>query len=429
MGVFEGRFATRDAGIGGQAFAAIDVGAGKIVCLIAAAKPEPEIALPIDVLGVAAVPLRRGEGGGPDPDSQVYLARVAIDQAARMAGDRLPPFAAAYGGPDLVSFVAEGGVRLRGPVGPRDVAGAIAAARSAIPLAGRRLLHASPLRYRLDDGEPVADPRGLEGEMLFADVCLAHAPAEAVAALEATLEAAGAAPSFVVAAPFAAGHGVLTPEERETGAIVVDVGEAGVGVAVFQHGVLRYAATLSGGGGRLTRDLAARLRTSVAVAERAKLLHGGLTGEGDPTDAVEVPVIGADGRLEPGMALRGAFVEALLPRLEEILAGVARRLDAADFGPEDAAFGVALTGGVSQTPGLRTVAARVLQRPVRIAQPLGFGGFDDSVTGGGYAVATGLVRCGLERATTPASATGPVIDPRAVSRKVGGALTWLKENF
>lgn len=429
MGASDVRHGARDPDGAGEAIAALDIGAGKIACLIGAAQPAPEIARPIDVLGVSAVPVRSGPGAEPDTDGRTHLTRVALDQARRMAGDIPAPVACAYGGPDLVSQHAEGAVRLKGPVGPRDVAGAISAARAAVPLVGRRLLHASPLRYRIDDADAVIDPRGLEGEALTAEVCLAHAPADAVAALEAMLEAAGVRAAFMVAAPFAAGHSVLTPEEREAGAIVIDIGEGGVGIAVFEHGGLQHAATLPGGGARLTRDLAARLHTSFPVAERAKRLHGGLTGEGDPAEAIEVPVIGADGRLEPGMTLRGAFAEALVPRLEEMFARIAAHLAAADFAPGAAPFGVALTGGVSQTPGLRTLAARLLQRPVRIGQPLGFGGFDDHGACGGYAVATGLVRCGLERAAAAAPAAPARVSAGAVTRRVGGALTWLKENF
>ncbi len=436
MGAFEARFSGRSAPA--PMFAAVDIGAGKLACLIARAALDPDLEQPIDMIGVGCVPVRRKAGDGPDADAHARLARVAIDQAVRMAGDVAPPFAAAYSGADLASTPATGTVRMRrGEVGPRDVAGAIAAARAQVELNGRRLLHAAPLRYRIDGGDPVIDPRGMAGAELSADICFTHAPAENVAALEAALEAAFARPAFLVAAPFAAGHGVLTVEEREAGAIVVDLGEAGAGIAIFRHGGLVHAETLPGGGARLTLDLAARLGTTFAVAERAKLLHGGLTGDHDSSEAVEVPVIGGDGRLEPGMALRGAFAEALVPRLEEIFVRIASRLDLAGYGNDTNPLGVALTGGVSQTPGIRMLAARVLKRPVRIGQPLDFGGLEDASGGGAFAVAAGLIRCGLERAveTAPERPRAPVvplapsIDAPAVRRKVGSAVAWIKENF
>jgi cell division protein FtsA len=433
MGAFEARFGPRDGA--SACFGAIDVGAGKIACLVARAAAEG----PIDVLGAASVAVR----SDVESEARPRLVRVALDQALRMAGDVWPPFGAAYAGADLKSVHATGTARIRsGAVTPRDVAAAIAAARAEVSLAQRRLLHAAPIAYYIDDGEPVADPRGLTGAILHAEVCLAHAPADAVAALEAILETAGARPAFMVAAPFAAGYGVLTAEERETGAVVVDLGEAGVGLGVFRGGGLAWAETLPGCGLRLTQDLAARLGTTLPVAERAKRLYGGLAGEHDAGEAVEIPVLGDDGRLTPGVALRGAFAEALGPWLEETFARIAARLDEAGA----AGLPVALTGGVSQTQGLRALAACALSRPVRIASLAGFGGLDESASAGAFATAAGLIRCAVTRPALPRPARPapvraqpapqPLPQPQpepatqiSVGARARGAVAWIKENF
>ncbi|MBT9446460.1 MAG: cell division protein FtsA [Hyphomonadaceae bacterium] len=431
MGAFEARLSMRDRSGGRAPLAAFDIGAGKISCLIAAAPADAAHA--VDILGTGSMALRHGDVSA---DTRVRLLRVAADQALRMAGDVMPAFATAYSGPDLVTTRAIGVIRIRkGEIAPRDVIAAINAARATADLDGRRLLHAQPVGYSIDDQEPIMDPRGLPGQELAAEVCLVHAPAEAVAEAEALIVQAGfAGPAFTVAGPFAAGHAVLTAEEREAGAVVIDLGEGGAGIAVFQDGVIRHAETVPGGGARLTLDLAARLKTTFAVAERAKLAHGGLSGDFDSGEAIEVPVLGADGRLEQGVALRGAFTEALLPRLEEIFEGIAARLAAADVPGGPDALGVALTGGVSLTPGIRQIAHRILKRPVRLAHPTGFAGFDNGAACASYALATGVLRCGFERLTAarPAPARQRAETPAI---RVGGgevvtqAVAWIKENF
>jgi cell division protein FtsA len=435
MGAFEARLTLRNRSGGGASLAAIDIGAGKICCLIAAAPADAAREQAIDVLGVGSMAVRHG---GVTTDTQVRLLRVAADQALRMAGDVMPAFATAYSGPDLVTTRAIGVIRIKkGVITPRDVMAAIATARASADLEGRRLLHAQPVGYSIDDEEPVMDPRGQPGQELAAEVCLVHAPAHLVAEAEALIAQAGlSSPVFTVAGPFAVGHAVLSPEEREAGAVVIDLGEGGACVAVFQDGVIRHAETIAGGGARLTLDLAARLKTSFAVAERAKLVHGGLSGDFDSGEAIETPVLGADGRLEPGVVLRGAFTEALLPRLEEIFERIAARLAAADVPGGPDALCVALTGGVSLTPGIRQIAQRILKRPVRLAHPTGFAGFDNGAACASYALATGVLRCGVERLTAsqPSPARMRAAAPASAPRVGGGevvtqAVAWIKENF
>lgn len=442
MGAFEARLGLRDRTGGHPPLAAVDIGAGKIACLIAAAPADGPSELAIDILGVGALTLRHGGSCQTNSETQVRMLRVAADQALRMAGDAMPAFATAYAGGDLVTTRATGVVRVKkGLITPKEVGAAIAAARAAADLEGRRLLHCQPIGYSIDDNEPIADPRGLEGQELAAEVCLVHAPFDAVAALEETIVAAGfAEPVFVVAAPFAAAHAVLSEDEREAGAVVIDFGESQVGVAVFEDGVLRHAETLSGAGARLTLDLAARLNTTFAVAERAKLAHGALAGDYDSGEALEVPTLGEDGRLETGRVLRGAFSEALLPRLEEIFERVAQRLAAAGYGASPVGYGVALTGGVSLTPGIRQIAHRILKRPVRLAQPVNFAGFEHGAACATHALATGVLRCGFSRLAAAApqpvrarKAAGPAVVREGAG--VGGgavvtqAVAWIKENF
>jgi cell division protein FtsA len=52
---------------------------------------------------------------------------------------------------------------------------------------------------------------------------------------------------------------------------------------------------------------------------------------------------------------------------------------------------VILTGGAAQLTGLPDLAARILNRPVRIGRPLGIAGLPDAAKGAAFAVAAGLL--------------------------------------
>src|SRR5207253_893727 len=78
----------------------------------------------------------------------------------------------------------------------------------------------------------------------------------------------------VLGGPLAAGEAVLTPEERELGVALVDLGAGTTSVSVVHAGAIRHTAVLPVGGGHVTNDLAAALRTPFGEAERLKQRHG-----------------------------------------------------------------------------------------------------------------------------------------------------------
>ena len=67
-----------------------------------------------------------------------------------------------------------------------------------------------------------------------------------------------------------ADHGVVRD-------FAIDLGAGATGIAVFADDALVHCETIAAGGVRLTRDLAAKLETTFAAAERVKL-HFGAVG-------------------------------------------------------------------------------------------------------------------------------------------------------
>jgi cell division protein FtsA len=409
--------------------AALDIGAGKFACLIG----SPTEAGAIEIAGVGRQSARRGPRGEQhDFEGAVRALSVAIGQAQRMAGVDDPRFALAYAGPDLGCDHVSGAAPLpRGVVEPGDVAAALDAARARSVRPGRTTLHVSAMEYAVDDRRGLLDPRGERGRMLVATLCVVHAPTEAIQATERLCECAGAPLEAIEPAPFLVGLAVLSEEERRDGAVVLDIGESRIGVAAFRNGALTHAETIAGGGARVTADLAARLGTTFGVAERAKHAYGGLGHDQSHDDAVELPLLGADGRLEPGRVLRGLISECVESRVAMLLARIATRLDEIGEGPGPGALGVALAGGASLTPGIRSRAMTALGRPVRMGQPMDFGGLDDSLDGPSFAAAAGLLRKRAEteaqhrtRSPSRLAAAAPIL-----RRGAADAVAWIKENF
>lgn len=421
-----------DAKAGGRV-AAIDVGASKFAVLTGGLSPQG--ALEIQGAGVACA--RKGALGAPlDFEAAVRALRVALDEAEADGGAPIESAAVSYSGPGVRSERATGVAQVRGAVEPKDCKLAIEAARDAVGTGPRAALHAIPLSYRVDDGEPVADPRGLSGSRLSVEVTVVTAPAAALEGLRDLAREAGVRLVRVAAGPYVSALSALTAADRAGSALAIDLGAGATGAAGFAGGGLAFCETLPIGGARLTEDLAAHLGASFAAAERAKLAYAGLAAI--PAGKVEIPRLGPDGRLEPALVDPRDLQRFLQPGLQQVFERVAARLLAGRF-DVSACRRIVLMGGGAQLAGAQSAAERVFARPVEIAAPeSALEDFDASAPA--FAAAAGLLRWRLDR--PPEAAPAPPAAQTAfqnVYRRpgedvpdegpVGRALAWLRENL
>jgi cell division protein FtsA len=269
--------------------------------------------------------------------------------------------------------------------------------------------------------------------MLAVEACVVTAPTEALNALKACIRQAGAEVEDIIAGPHAAALSVLTPEERAEGALLLDLGAGSIGVAAFAGEGLVHCETIAAGGVRLTRDLAMKLQTTFAAAERVKLHFGAVGNACDPREAVQAPKLGLDGRLEAATTLRGVISDTLSPRVVEMLLTVRDHLNRAGFSRDEGPQRAVIVGGGALIPGMRDLAAEALGMPVRIGRPFELCGFDHGEAGPAYAAAAGLLRHRLDNADLD------VVDGdfqpslahlgSSMRNAVHGMWNWLRENF
>ncbi len=415
---------------------ALDIGISKTVCLAARRDPvldlHPSRPLRVSGVGVQTAPAI-ASGKAADFDACARAVRVALDEAAYMAGAPIERVVATYSGPGIQSALVRGGARVKNKIiGTREIEAAIDAAMQTLPTPQRSFLHVEPLRYFIDDGAPVDDPTGHAGRMLTVEACAVTAPTDALNALKACIRHAGADVEDIIAGPKAAGLAALTRDERDAGALVLDIGAGAIGMAVFAEEGLVHAETVAIGGVRLTRDLAAKLRTSFAAAERVKLAFGAVGASCDPREAIQAPKFGADGRLEASTTLRGVIADTLTPRLMEMLLLARQQLARAGFANGDGPRRAVIVGGGAQIPGIRELAVEALGMPVRIGRTE-VSGFDHGEASPAFAAAAGALRWRMDEPTLEDvdDHFQPTLAHLAAAMRdsVGGAWRWLRDNF
>ncbi len=375
----------------------LDIGTTKVTAVIGERAPDGVL----DVIGEGTVPsegIRRGAVVNLEKAAEAI--KRAVHAAKRVAGVEVDRAFVAVGGPQLQSHTSNGlaAIRRGQTIRPEDVERAIEQAR-AYPLEGdRELLHVEPLEFRVDGQEGIHDPVGMTGVRLEVDVLLVSTAAGPLANLRRAVEAAGLGIEALAAGPYAAGLGVLLPEEREMNTVVLDLGAGTTGVSYFKEGRLAYAGVLPLGGEMVSADIAKLLKIPFEEAERIKKKYGAAVPElADPELVLEINQAGhaAGGIPAPELA------RIIRPRVREIFM-LARKALEDTVGPiEVAASKLVLTGGGALLPGTDDLARRDFGLPVRLGRPAGVEGLADLVASPAYAVAVGLIHYGEAAAPKP----------------------------
>jgi cell division protein FtsA len=416
--------------------AALDIGTNKIVCLIARLRPQtPSDILrrrshSIEVVGIGHCEARGMKGGAVVNLAEAEAAvRHAVDLAEREAGVQLEAAVVAVSSGRLTSELYAATINVAGPaVTQHDVARVLTAGSHHSVRPGSVVLHSLPIGYALDGVRGIGEPRGMLGHQFGVDMHAVTADLAAVRNLMFTVERCHLSVEAMVAAPYVAGLSVLADDEADLGAALIDMGAGTTTTAVFSGGRFIHADGFALGGHHVTMDLARGLNARVTDAERIKTFYGSvLAGGSDERDMITVPSVGEDDREPPQFVSRASLVSIIRPRVEEILEMVRDRLAASPFAAEPRAR-VVLTGGASQLTGLPDLAARILNRPVRVGRPLGIAGLPDAAKGPAFAVAAGML-------VYPQAAHLEHFEPRRTRHLMTGTGyiakvgRWLKESF
>jgi cell division protein FtsA len=151
---------------------------------------------------------------------------------------------------------------------------------------------------------------------------------------------------------------------------------------------------------------------------------------------IEAPPRGDDPGAGPVIAPRSLLKGVIAPRVEETLELLRERLKASGC-PIDASAGVVLTGGASELTGVRELAVRVFDRPVRLGRPRRAPHLADAASGPAFSAAAGVLHraaFGPREAVAARALTSsrpaqqhPPIDPHA--GMITKAAGWLRANL
>jgi len=259
----------------------------------------------------------------------------------------------------------------------------------------RRVLHAIPRNYALDSQERIKNPVGMHGFRLDVETHIITAAISSVQNLVKCIRSVGVEIQDLILEPLASGEAVLTPEEREVGVILADIGGGTTDIAVFKDGSIYHTSIIPVAGYQVTSDLSIGLGLPFEIAEAMKKKYGNvypevLTKNQDSTLTVE------DGH---SVSYRD-LCNIIKVRMEELLRLILLEMPDSNYASL-APAGLVLTGGCSNLAGLEALAKQTIRLQTRIGEPMGVYGITDILHDPAHATGVGLLLWGTRNHGKP----------------------------
>ncbi len=249
-------------------------------------------------------------------------------------------------------------------------------------------LHPIIRNYWLDGLEHSTSPVGLFGTTVEADFHIVHGIGTR---LQNSIKLVREMPlevDDIVFAPIATAQMALDREQREGGALVVDIGAGTTDYALYVGGVITATGCIPVGGDHVTNDIHLVTGLPFSKAERLKLMEGDASA--DPARSVGTAKLTDDRGYAEVEVSREILNEIIRQRLEETLQLVRARLPKGSV--ESIGAGIFLTGGTSLMRGFSELAFDVFGRDIYRPELPELSGIQSSFKDPRYATSIGLIR-------------------------------------
>lgn len=300
------------------------------------------------------------------------------------------------GGTHLWSVNSTGKTEIEGKDGEitaEDIDRAIAAAHSFKAPADWKVTHVLTQNFTVDGQNGIVNPLGMSGRELKVNLHVVLHASTVVQNIVNAVNKADVRVDGVVMQQLASAKAVLSEDERELGAMVVDIGGGTTDVNVYRQGSVYHTEVLPVGGNSFTRDIAIGLKTPIQEAEQIKKETASVFPESvAPEEVIEIAEVGTGRRHTVSRRMLCQVVQA---RCDEMLRAVADIADRAAVRSE-LSTGIVMTGGGSLLDGLEDRAEQIFKMPVRIGYPVNLVSSQEESFHPAYSTALGLLQYAKE---------------------------------
>ncbi len=326
--------------------------------------------------------------------------RRAVEEVESKTNISVGSVVSGISGSHIMSHNFSGAIEIKGKHGEvtaKDMESAIRAA--SIPLSQEReIIHILPKEFLLNGQGGIKNPVGLTGPQLDINLHVVSCDGALSQSLINAANKTRIKVKRVILQSIASAEAVLTPEEKELGCAVIDIGCGTTDIVIYVKDSICHTSVIPVAGSNFTYDLVDAIHTSREEAERIKTEFGSVLPEQiDPEEMLDVRELGAHGTRSYS---RKEICGFLYDRGAELLEFIKKDI----FGAvtrDKLVAGVVLTGGGSQLEGMIELAERILEIPVRPGIPMGFEGLMTELAHPAYSCAIGLILFEARKAGIP----------------------------
>ncbi|MDD5152664.1 MAG: cell division protein FtsA [Candidatus Pacebacteria bacterium] len=300
----------------------------------------------------------------------------AIAQAEKMAELKIKNVFLSVGGISLESAISHGVAiisRAGGEVDEKDLQKAsLEAERNLSNITNKRIVHRTPIRYKLDGKEVFGTPCDMIGSKLEVKMLFITYLDQHLQDLIKTVEEAGVEVDEVIPSPIAASQVALSKKERNVGSTLVNIGAETVSIAVFENDVAISLQVFPIGSTDITNDIALGLKIPLEEAESLKVTK--TSGSYSKKKLEEI-------------------IQARLCDIFELIESHLKKINRNGLLPA----GIVLTGGGAGIATIEDLAKGVLKLPSSVARPALANSGKQPVKDSSWLVAYGLADYALTK--------------------------------
>ncbi len=296
-----------------------------------------------------------------------------------------------------------------------------------------KIIQVIPTSFVIDNESTVLNPAGTTGNEIIANYKLVVIPEVYITNLHLVFDKIGVELGEITLSSLAISEAVITEEEKEMGAIVLDIGAGITNLAIYHDNMLRHTAVIPFGGSVVTKDIKEGCSILLKWAEQLKVKYGQALGDfADDQKVVTIPVHSNSEAKEISFRSLAFIIQA---RMEEILDSVNLEIEKSGI-VDQLGAGIVLTGGTSKLNNIVSLVKFRTGMDARIAN-LAFNpkndkkALNDSVN----FTALGLLNLDVNKSAIPVKETrssGRKIDGFGIMPLVGkvvqGALGFFDDN-